>query len=195
MSECSPKSRVLGWLIMLAGSIPNSASIQAVSALVAAFASIVLVIITVRYVRLTSRLAHVAEMQVHMQRDAAKAERRVLFGMVTQLRQAVKSLPLDSEPGADQRIRETVSLSDFSYDRFETLASKVSLVAQQWAARAVLDIKFQSQQTEAVRATPPGLGFNYRGFQWPRWKASMEFVQMALDGICEELEKATNPHQ
>ena len=66
----------------------NAGGIQAI-------ATIVLVVITWRYVLLTNRLANAADTQAQLKKESLNARRRELLGYVTRLQWVLKALTLD----------------------------------------------------------------------------------------------------
>jgi type II secretory pathway pseudopilin PulG len=169
----------------------NAVAIEAVASVVTVLVSIILAAITWRYVRLTSKLADVAKLQVQLQYQLQDTKRIRLLGITTQLLSVLKSLPSDqSDPEVDRRIRQSVSLQEFDFDGFCELAADVGVVASQWASRATPQIKYICQAVEGVRSTSFGERFDdYNRFAWREWSASMTFALEALRAINHELDE------
>jgi hypothetical protein len=160
---------VLHWLNL------NSGAIQALASVLTLAVTGVLAIITWRYVRLTKDLADVARAQLQGQHEAAAARQRELRTLSEILRMHLLSIPVGDDPRLSQAIlSQVVEWTDFDFDRLRALASELNEVAGGLAAIAENRMKWIGDLVHKIRATPPGIGYDWSKF--PRQEFNQAWV-------------------
>jgi hypothetical protein len=169
---------------MLAWLNANAGAVQAFGSIVVAVATVVLVIITARYVALTRTLADAAAAQITAQAAAAKARRGELQAAVHFLQFALKSLPNSSERGAaNEMIRTSIPTDDFDFGRFRELSTEIGA----GAAAVVVESNMKSfnariTQIREIDEVQRGPGY-WQEFDWRTWNNALIDVREALDVI------------
>jgi hypothetical protein len=143
----------------------NANAIEAISAVLSVGVTAILVVITIRYVRLTQTLADAALTQSLAQVEASKARRRELQASVNFLWRALQSLPSSArrEQHPEQFMRDSIRWDDFDFGRFRTLAAELN----PQAASSAATVEAKMQWLESQRAQPRNMGLmDWITFPW-----------------------------
>lgn len=167
----------------------HASAIQAVTAIVTALATIVLVAVTARYVRLTGKLVDTAAAQLRALAEAQRTRRQELRSSMERLMLALASLPISFQrQQADQMIRDSGSWNDFDFGRFRTLAAEVSTRAGSNAAVVEVKMKYLADQIDKVKQVPVLTGVSWGTFAWAPWEIAINDARARLEAILKEVE-------
>ena len=165
-----------------------ASAIQAITAVVGAAATIVLVYITARYVVLTKKMADIATAQSEARAEMARVRRRELRASINRLDQALKTLPVPSQQSmADTMVRTSIGWSDFDFGRLRSLAAEVSDRAGERATVVESCMNVLADQVNSVRSVPVQGGYDWGKFPWEAWNRALMDARFGLDAMREEL--------
>lgn len=168
----------------------NSTAIEAGTSIVTALATVVLVFITARYVALTKGLAEAANAELFRQIEASKARRRELASQIEFLCSALDSLPdRNNWKQADRLMRSSTGWGNFDFEKFRAHASEISDAAASCAATVEAKMGWMADLVNKVKATPPGLGYDWDAFPRDKWHDALRAARDALASILRELSK------
>lgn len=165
----------------------NGVAIQAIAALIAAASTVVLVVLTRRYVHLTreisgvavAQLKHLEESQVRQAREGHRA-----FGALA-LRLKAQAAFLDSSQVRQEELREFAGISDDDTRELERLAHSISDPASGHAALAAVGLRWLLGLIHRVKASNPGHGYPISPSETANYFASLRHAHDALDDIIE----------
>lgn len=160
----------------------NAGAIQAIGSVVTAAVTAILVVVTWRYVHLTERLATAAAAQLEFQREAEVGKTRELNAYVRLITAILASLPND-QPTADRVIRQAINWGTDDLLRFQALASQLSLEAGEHAAAVATSMSWLAERVQAVKSTPPEVGYNWSRFPWAQWIDHLGRANTALEQV------------
>lgn len=156
----------------------NAPAIQALAAVVTMGATIVLVIVTKRYVRLTEGLATTARGQLAHTEQVAVSRRRQLKSLVKALRVHVRTLPTSRERAA--KIAQASVWDDADIIALLELAGEAGDKAATTAANAAPAFRWLKDQVAEVKAADKTKGVDWPRFPHDRWAEEMARVNDAL---------------
>ncbi len=160
----------------------NAAAIQAIAALTTALVTMVLVLITWRYVRLTQRLAEAAKAELMFHEEAEAEKWRELNAYTKLIRDLLSGLPV-REQDAERAMRQAASWEAGDLMRLQRLAARLDRLAGEHAAVVVTAMTWLGERLHEVKAADPSEGVNWTKFPWSRWQREMNGARTALDAI------------
>jgi len=152
----------------------NAPGIQAVSAIISAIVTVVLVGITWRYVVLTKKIADTAERQLQQLGREEAAKRRQLLTMIKMLRMHLKTLPEEQSKGESMRKATLWDADDLI--ALQNLAAEVGMAPGQIAAKTGTELRRLSELVTQVKSTNPLQGVRWDQFAWDSWWYSPDFA-------------------
>ncbi|MFC1791053.1 hypothetical protein ACFL0I_01125 [Gemmatimonadota bacterium] len=161
----------------------NAAAIQALSSFVVVAATIVLVFITWRYVKLTKDLVDSASAQVKALERQYEGKRVQVLNLVRTLRGHLKTLP--EEVKAGEAIRSATLWEPGDVLLLQVVASEIDFEAGRYAALLGSPLSYLRDRSVEVRETPVKRGFSWGTFDWVRWTESLEAARANLRGVWE----------
>lgn len=168
----------------------NAGAIQVLLSACVVFSTIVLVLVTWRYVALTRHLAGTARAQLAFQQDLRRelldSKRRELVALVRNLRLLLSYLP--DEPANGELIRQAAMWQDDNPTYLQRLASEQDEVLAGHAATAVAALRWLKEKVVEVKNVPAIQGVNWQDFPWQRWSEELRVAR----GELEVLWKAVN---
>jgi hypothetical protein len=166
----------------------NAGAMQAVASFLSVAVTLVLVIITARYVRLTKGLAEAANVEGIRQNEASKARKRDLASQIKFLRDAVATLPNATNwSHADALMRNSTGWENFDFGAFRRLAAEISDAASSGAASVETNMRWMADHVKAVKKTPLRMGYDWNSFPQREWNNAMHDAPEALASILAEL--------
>lgn len=157
----------------------NAGGVQAV-------ATVVLVCITIWYVKLTAGLAAAANAESLRQNEAAKARRRELMSQVRVLHGQLDSLPNLHKFYVDKMFRKSVDWKNFDFDIFRKLASEISDSTASHAATIELEMRKMEEMMDLL-SSKYSAGFKWSDFPQSEWMDSMSAALRDVISIIFEL--------
>lgn len=142
----------------------NAGAIQAV-------ATVILVIITCLYVRLTNRLSNIAKEELEFLRKAEQVKKSQLLAVLKTLRICLGELPVDPKDG--EKIRKVTIWEDRDLNDLQQLASDLDIYAGQTVAIVINSLRWLKEQVDMVKNTNPKLGANWHKFPWEEWNKNL----------------------
>ena len=167
---------MMGWLNS------NSAAIQAL-------ATIVLVLVTWQYVRLTASLARAASAQLVIEYRAAAARRRELRTLADLVERALATLPSPDDSRMHAAVVDRANdLSDFSFSRFRALAAEVS----QKAGMKAVEIERHFSRLDEIKrfARNPAYPTFLSNFPKTEYDEAVRFATGAVRELVVEIDRA-----
>jgi hypothetical protein len=160
---------------------------QAIASVASVAVTVVLVVITARYVRLTKGLAEAANAELLRQIEASKARRRELASQVEVLRSALDVLPNGKNYKVNELFWGSVSWDDFDFGAFRKLASEVTDAAASYAATVESEMRRMEEMLASLKSITKGKAFTWDTFPQVDWDTSMRATGHALASILTEL--------
>jgi hypothetical protein len=151
----------------------NAAGIQAGAAIVSLIATIALILITRKYVRLTGDLATAASKQIRFHEEAQVAKLNELGTYLKLAGMILASFPTE-QAEADRLMRQSLSWDGFDFARFQELATGLGPIEGKHAAIAVGAISYLRDRAREVRSVNPLQGFNWSQFGWKDYGEKLE---------------------
>jgi hypothetical protein len=170
----------------------NAGSIQAVAAVVSGLATIVLIFITAKYVRLTGNLASAAATQITFHKEAEVARLNELGTCLKLASMILASLPIE-QAGADLRMKQSLSWDGLDFRRFQELAAGLGPVEGKHAAIAVGAMTYLRDRAQEVKAAVPIQGYNWVQFEWPPYLEKLEQAKGRAQDILVALNARLQP--
>jgi hypothetical protein len=159
----------------------NAPAVQALAAVVTTVATVVLVIVTRRYVKLTSDLAQTAQEQIKLLQAEATARRRELMSLIRRLRLALSHLP--SSASNAETMRDVAVWSEAEMLQLQKLASELGQTPGQWAATTADALRWLQEKIEGVKSTNPRIGVKWEQFPWEAWTGKLQAAQERLEKL------------
>ena len=171
--------------------------IQAVSAILSATVTVVLVVITWRYVKLTQRIAETAERQLEQLSREDETRRRQLLTMVKMLRMHLKTVPKEKSHAESMR-KSTLWDSD-ELIALQNLAAEVGMKPGQIAAQVGTAMRRLSELITNVKNTNPDSGVRWERFDWDSWDTALDTAEAGLtelwNGVVESRDAGYEPNK
>ncbi len=159
---------------------------KAISSVLTAIVTGILVWITWRYVQLTQRLAEAASTQLQFQEEAELAKWRELQSQIKLITVILASLPTEQQ-SADKRMRSAISWDTGDLTRFQALASTLGEAVGQDAALAVGAMIWMRERVKEVKGVRPEIGYDWTKFPWERWVAELNQAKGKIGDVFEAL--------
>lgn len=159
----------------------GAAAVQALTALVTLAVIVVLIRMTMKYVRLTETLTAVAITEEQHRRTSVLERRAELVGIVDRLRQAVQSL---TRPSADHN-GGTAPWTEDDIANLEVLTTIVQPDRALETARLAGDLRWLRDRVREVQRTSrlTGLDWTAKGFPSDEWTKRLANARTVLDGF------------
>jgi hypothetical protein len=141
---------------------------------------VVLIRVTMRYVRLTETLTGAAIAAEHRRQTGALARRAELVGIVDRLRQAVESLS-----GSGQRQQAATPWTEDDIATLECLTTAVQPDRSLEVARVAGDLRWLRERLREVERTSrlTGLDRSAKGFPSEEWTRRLTNARTGLDAF------------
>ncbi len=152
--------------------------------------TIVLVIITARYVILTRKIAEAAQKQLEQFSREEEAKRRELLTMVKMVRLHLKTLPMDHSRG--EAIREAILWEADDLAELQNLSAEVGLQPGQIAVQAATSLRQLASMVSDVKAIDPKVGVPWDRFNWEGWDAARQSAEANLKDLWQSIIESRN---
>ncbi len=162
----------------------NSSAIQALSSILTFLATIILAIITWRYVVLTRFIATTAGDELRMKQENKAAQERRLLMLVRSFNERIASLPCD-EANREQ-IRKAVSWDNREIETMRVLVAGIPHLSGGNVSSLCDRLKWIKEQIDLVKLSNARIGFDWGLFSWNQWQkeiqqSTMDLLTMTLD--------------
>ena len=162
------------------------------SNLLVGLATLALVGVTWRYVRLTAQLLEANRDQLAHLRDQAAAQnrqlRRTLVGVIDKILRCLEELPKGPDR-ADPEMRTAALWTEQDVRDLQVLSAGIGAEAAARASLAATDLIWLMERAKDVRRTDPRQGFDWGRFKWEPWLqrriAAIESLR-AIRATCDE---------
>jgi len=155
----------------------NAAAVQALASVFSVFATVVLLIITRRYVGLTQEMARAAREQVRIQQRTVATEAAQLTTLVDVFLGTLRKLPVEQ---TDADALRTVSVwKHLDVTTFGSLAAAV-LGSRSEVQRAIQRLNWVHATLDRVQQTPQEDQSQWDQFPWEEWKRQIAEARSAL---------------
>jgi DNA repair exonuclease SbcCD ATPase subunit len=161
----------------------NSGAIQALAAVLTFFATIVLAIITWRYVALTRSIAATADKDLKLKHKEKAAQERRLLLLLTQFQERIKALPYDDT--CREQIRWAISWEKYEIESVRTLGAAIGSRSGEAASTISDHLTWIKEQIDLVKSSDPRFGFDWGLFSWDRWRAEISHSQSEITGMSD----------
>jgi hypothetical protein len=162
----------------------NAPAIQAVAAVFSFVVTLILAIITWKYVQLTRTIAAATKSSLDLNAETRRARERQLDGLVTMVEQRLAMLPTDLQDA--ESIRGASTWGDGELFDLHQLAAEEGHDPGAAAAELIGRLRWLQEQIVTVKSTPREKGVDWPRFPWHRWreelsKARSEIPRIRLD--------------
>ena len=163
----------------------NAPGIQAISAAVIVLATLVLVVITARYVVLTWRITEAVQKQLGQFSREDQAKRRELLTMIKMLRLHLKTLPVDHSKG--EVMREAILWEADDLIDLQNLSGEVGLKPGQISAQVSTWLRQLAAMVSDVKAIDPKVGVPWDRFNWQGWDVARQGAEAGLKDLWQSI--------
>lgn len=173
----------------------NGTAIQAIAAIVGAFSTAVLTVLTWRYVRLTRSLSQIASAQMrHLETAAAAATEQARRSLGTlALRLHAQLSLLDAAEVRQDAVRRFAGITNEDTSELERLARVVGDPSLTHASVAAVSLRWLLGLFTRISSTNPGHGYQLEPSEAEIYARCMREAHQALEAIVADARMAVTP--
>jgi len=159
------------------------------SNLIVGMATMVLVAVTWRYVRLTKQLVdtnrdQLADLRKHHAATDLR-ERRYLASVAGRIVRCLEELPVGPRDNPDPKVRGAMLWSEEDVQDVEITSAGLQSDLAGKAANASRSALWLLAQIKRVRAVDPRQGYDWNRFPWDEWTQNLATALGGLRAVCE----------
>ncbi len=144
-------------------------SVQAVATALSVVFTAILVLVTIRYVRLTSRLATSAEAQIGQWKRERDARRMRFLSNIAALRKHLAKLPTDlaaGQPSAIKALEGATLWTDDDIAEIKRFGGEFAKLSLNRMAEVTTHLQWLRQRISSGQSNKGGMGFNWNAEDW-----------------------------
>ena len=169
----------------------NATAIQALCAVLSLVVTAVLVYQTVRYDKLTNRLADSAESQMRYLTDESEQRRRRLLASIKLLRVELATLPETLADG--ERMRMATLWDSDELNALLSEAATVGMAPGHHAARLCVRLRRIGDWVSEVKSSSVNAGYDWSKFDWASFELETIAVRTDLKSLWESITESRVP--